>query len=611
MYLSLYRKYRPGRFSEISGQRRVVEALVGALESSKVPHAFLFSGPRGCGKTSAARLLAKRLNCSSPIDGGESCGQCPSCEAIQRGDHLDVVEIDGASNRGIEEIRALKDQVALAPFQAPNKVYIIDEVHMLTEAAFNALLKTLEEPPGRVYFVLATTEPQKVPVTIRSRCVHFPFQRISTEDIKNRLAEVASLEGIEAEEEALWELARNADGALRDALSMMEQAMSVGAGRITLEAVSGILGGCGREALQGWVERVRTSPKDAFLTLMDMMRSGSNLERFVEGLFLIFRDMMLVNRWGSQVVGALGVSPQEGEFLCREAPLWDQGVLRSACSMLADLMPRARQGMRADVFAGLLQRGMDEALLGGVPQGEPAKLKLCVDDATGRSPVGGEGVGVTRFGVKPLSEEGPPSRSLQSGASSLSSEVTRPVGVTHGEEGDVRLKGSRVSQDLRLSIFRRLLGEDPALGCALMHCGIYADGSAGYLDIPDDPLVSSYVKGFRGKTVVSKVFLEVLGVPLDGVDPEGSMEDGALRHSPKTLDDQEDEMSWEQTISFQQGDLPVKAYADETSETRKADVGSQVDGIRDALSWLDGEVLYVRMAKEASGEDDQQEEEAE
>jgi DNA polymerase-3 subunit gamma/tau len=611
MYLSLYRKYRPRRFSEISGQRRVVEALVSSLESGKVPHAFLFSGPRGCGKTSAARLLAKRLNCSSPLNGGESCGQCPSCESIQRGDHLDVVEIDGASNRGIEEIRAIKDQVALAPFQSPNKVYIIDEVHMLTEAAFNALLKTLEEPPNRVYFVLATTEPQKVPVTIRSRCVHFPFQRIPTEDIKDRLVEVASLEGIEADEEALWELARHADGALRDALSMMEQAISVGAGRVTLDAVSGILGGCGRDVLQGWVEKVRTDPKDAFLTLMDMIRSGSNLERFVEGLFLIFRDLMFVNRWGSQVVGALGVSSQEGEFLVEEAPLWDQGVLRAICSMLADLMPRARQGMRADVFAGLLQRGIDCAILGAGPQLSQGKGDTRGAEVPSLARGDVPGTSLSNAGVIPSGEAGsPPVKEVQ-GRASAGDGAARPVVVSPDVGGVESPRGSRIAGDLRLSIFRRLIEEDPALGCALMHCGIYADADAAYLDVPHDPLVSSYMAGYRARAVVSQVFLEVLGVPLYGVDPEGGNEDVTAPLLPPVPEPLEDDIAWERVVSSPPGALDGKPDVKGCAAPRETDAVSDRDWIRDALSWLDGEVLYVRASNETSEEDDLREEEAE
>ncbi|MFA7220462.1 MAG: DNA polymerase III subunit gamma/tau, partial [Synergistaceae bacterium] len=218
MYISLYRRYRPQKFSEMVGQSAAVSVLREALKEGHLGHAYLFSGPRGCGKTSAARLVAKGLNCQNLGSDGEPCGECEACKAIAQGEHLDVIEIDGASNRGINEIRDLKSHVNLKPLIAPYKVYIIDEVHMLTEAAFNALLKTLEEPPANVVFLLATTEPHKVPVTIRSRCQHIPFHRISMADMVNRVSYVCTTENIQADMEAVWEISRQADGALRDAL---------------------------------------------------------------------------------------------------------------------------------------------------------------------------------------------------------------------------------------------------------------------------------------------------------------------------------------------------------------------------------------------------------
>lgn len=234
MYISLYRKYRPQTFSDMVGQSAAVSVLQESLKENKLGHAYLFSGPRGCGKTSAARLVAKSLNCQNLSSDYEPCGECSSCIGIALCEHLDVIEIDGASNRGIGEIRDLKSHVNLKPLSAPYKVYIIDEVHMLTEPAFNALLKTLEEPPANVIFLLATTEPHKVPVTIRSRCQHIPFHRISIADMISRIKYVCEKENIIFEDEAVWELARQADGALRDSLSLTEQAVALGRGNLTL-----------------------------------------------------------------------------------------------------------------------------------------------------------------------------------------------------------------------------------------------------------------------------------------------------------------------------------------------------------------------------------------
>ncbi len=195
MYVSLYRKYRPQTFSEVVGQDAATNLLRASFLDGRLGHAYLFSGPRGCGKTTAARLLAKIVNCENPTPAGEPCCVCRSCIAVVGGDHMDVMEIDGASNRGIDQIRELKSHVGLASFMGRSKVYILDEVHMLTMEAFNALLKTLEEPPSSVLFIFATTEPHKVPVTIRSRCQHIPFHRIGAEDMVAHLKHIAVLEG--------------------------------------------------------------------------------------------------------------------------------------------------------------------------------------------------------------------------------------------------------------------------------------------------------------------------------------------------------------------------------------------------------------------------------
>jgi DNA polymerase-3 subunit gamma/tau len=334
-----------------------VDVIVKSLERSRIGHAYLFSGPRGCGKTTVARLLAKALNCLSPSDGHEPCCECGNCLAVAAGESLDVIEIDGASNNSVDEVRELKSHVTLAPFSSPYKIYIVDEVHMLSIAAFNALLKTLEEPPACVVFVLATTEAHKVPVTIRSRCQHIPFHRIGARDIYDRLAHVCAAESIGYQAEALWEIARQADGALRDALSMLEQVANLGRAEISLADVETTLGQGSRPSIERWISGWRKGEAESFLELDRMLAGGASPQRFVEELFSLVRNLWLTARWKDTVM-ELGVSEQEREYLRSEAPLWTPADLESVMRFLAELLPQTRLGLRADVLSGLLMAKM-------------------------------------------------------------------------------------------------------------------------------------------------------------------------------------------------------------------------------------------------------------
>jgi len=358
MYVSLYRRYRPQNFSDVVGQPAAITVLQQSTAEKRVGHAYLFSGPRGCGKTSVARILAKALNCLNPDEHCEPCGVCANCTAIAAGEHLDVIEIDGASNRGINEIRDLKSRVNLKPLNAVYKIYIIDEVHMLTEQAFNALLKTLEEPPSNVVFMLATTEPNKVPVTIRSRCQHIPFHRISMTDLVNRIAYICEKEGIKAESEAIWELARQADGALRDALSLTEQAVALGGGNLTLDSIKGLLGGSSRTELELLVTELREEPEKAALRLREIFSRGVSVETLLEALFNIYRDLWLYSLWGEKSFDAVEASDAEHEYLRREASGWTKQQLKAACRFCNELMPRARYGMKTEIITGLLLLGL-------------------------------------------------------------------------------------------------------------------------------------------------------------------------------------------------------------------------------------------------------------
>lgn len=353
MYVSLYRRYRPQLFSEVIGQTAAIGVITRAIESGNVGHAYLFSGPRGCGKTTVARLFAKAVNCPNR-KGAEPCNECDTCRSIVEGSCLDVIEIDGASNNGVDEIRDLKEHVALATFTCPYKVYIIDEVHMLSAGAFNALLKTLEEPPERVIFILATTAPHKVPVTIRSRCQHIPFHGMSSEQIVQRLQQVSKSENIQFEEEALWEIARNSDGGMRDALSLMEQAIAFGSGNVTRDTIEKLLGGGSSSAIRRWISYCHEEPENALPYLESLFRSGAVPERFLSVLFACIRNLWLQSRWGIKGIEALSLSGEERYWIESEKDFFSQQHLERLMSQIASLLPQVRRGLSNDVLCGLL-----------------------------------------------------------------------------------------------------------------------------------------------------------------------------------------------------------------------------------------------------------------
>lgn len=346
--VSLYRKYRPQDFASVVGQKPAVSILTNALTKGSAGHAYLFSGSRGCGKTSIARIFAKALNCLD-LQGYEPCGKCKNCADITAGESLDVIEIDGASNNGVENIRNLRENISLAPFASRHKVYIIDEVHMLSQGAFNALLKTLEEPPEFVVFIMATTEPYKVPVTIRSRCQHIPFHSISTEDIADRLEFVCRSEGVKADTDALYEIARQADGALRDGLSLLEQVIS--AGEITLSNVEALLGSGSRSAFERVVKSFRADPAEGYTALKAMFDGGASPVRVFEEMFSLVRNMWLVSRWAG-MLDTLGLAKSERSFLADEVQNWKPDTLHYMLDCTLKALTNARQGLRTDILLG-------------------------------------------------------------------------------------------------------------------------------------------------------------------------------------------------------------------------------------------------------------------
>lgn len=299
-YQALYRVYRPQSFEELVGQDAISQTLLNALRSHRLAHAYLFCGPRGTGKTSTSKILAKAVNCLDPQD-GEPCNACENCKAINEDRFLDVIEIDAASNRGIDEIRNIREQVRFTPSMGKRKVYIIDEVHMLTTEAFNALLKTLEEPPEHVLFILATTDPQKVPKTVLSRTQRFDFHRIATPVLAAHLREVCDAEGIDADADALALIAKNAAGGMRDAISLLDQTIAFAGDHIDRHAVTEMIGGLDEEALAAMVDALAAGDTAALLQKLEaLLAGGSDARALLHSLLLYLRDLLLV-RVGSRL----------------------------------------------------------------------------------------------------------------------------------------------------------------------------------------------------------------------------------------------------------------------------------------------------------------------
>ncbi len=358
MYQALYRKWRPKDFESVCGQEHITTVLKHEVKNDRYSHAYLFCGSRGTGKTTCAKLLAKAVNCLSPVD-GSPCGECEACKAIDAERTTDVIEMDAASNTGVDYIRDIREAVMYAPSMLKNRVYIIDEVHMLTQSAFNALLKTLEEPPSRVVFILATTEQQKIPSTILSRCQKFEFRRISADVIADRLLYISEQEGFKTEPAAAKLIARMAQGGMRDAISLLE--LCAGDGKsITLDTVKSVTGSTGREQSAEAVRAVKAKDTDKlFRIVADIVASAKEMTLFWQELTDFYRDM-LVFKTAKAPENFLDLTAEEYQMIKELTATFSGAELLAHCAILEE------------THTALLRQGANKRLCA-----EMAFLKMC------------------------------------------------------------------------------------------------------------------------------------------------------------------------------------------------------------------------------------------
>ncbi len=341
-YTALYRKFRPDEFGEVKGQNHIVTTLKNQLKAERIGHAYLFCGTRGTGKTTIAKIFAKAVNCENPVD-GSPCNECATCKAIAAGNSMNVIEIDAASNNGVDNIREIRDEVQYSPAEGKYRVYIIDEVHMLSIGAFNALLKTLEEPPSYVIFILATTEAHKIPVTIMSRCQRYDFKRITVDTITDRLTDLVGRENIEVEDKALRYIAKTADGAMRDALSLLDQCISFYLGqKLTYENVLEVLGAVDTEVFSDMLRLIIAGDTMGCVNkLDDIIIMGRDLTQFITDFTWYLRNLMLVKS-ASDATDMLDMSAERLEAIKQEADMVELETLMRYIRVMSELANQIR-----------------------------------------------------------------------------------------------------------------------------------------------------------------------------------------------------------------------------------------------------------------------------
>jgi DNA polymerase III subunit gamma/tau len=350
-YMALYRKFRPDNFTDVKGQEHIVTTLKNQIMAGRIGHAYLFCGTRGTGKTTVAKLLAKVVNCEHPVD-GNPCNECNMCKSIQAGASMNVLEIDAASNNGVDNVREIVEEVRYSPTEGRYKVYIIDEVHMLSPGAFNALLKTIEEPPSYVIFILATTEVHKIPVTILSRCQRYDFRRITIDAITDRLSELMQAENVEAEDKALRYLARLADGSLRDALSLLDQCISFYLGqKLTYDKVLEVLGAVDTQVFHRMLTGIKAQEVAKCIRLLEEIESnGREIGQFVVDFIWYLRNLLLIRTTENIMDIMIEVSTENLELLKQEAAGIDEQTLMRYIRIFSELSNQLRYATRKRVL---------------------------------------------------------------------------------------------------------------------------------------------------------------------------------------------------------------------------------------------------------------------